>query len=216
MMPDINFGEWMIIALIALIVVGPRNLPDLSRKLGGWMREARAMATDFRVGLEREIAELDDVRSDLKNLGGEVSQPLMEIKDELGSVPGELKPLEWTGPVAASGPTPDDSARDFNRIHGIADGHEAAEASGISAKRAAKNEAERTGVDEGPAAVVHVVESEDADSVPAADRESHTGADPLIESDADRSPGDADPVIESDAESPAAGTPPDSDRAGEA
>ena len=169
MMPDINFGEWMIIALIALIVVGPRNLPDLSRKLGGWMREARAMATDFRVGLEREIAELDDVRSDLKNLGGEVSQPLMEIKDELGSVPGELKPLEWTGPVAASGPTPDDSARDFNRIHGIADGHEAAEASGISAKRAAKNEAERTGVDEGPAAVVHV-ESEDADSVPAADR----------------------------------------------
>ena len=130
-MPDINFGEWMIIALIALIVVGPRNLPDLSRKLGGWMREARAMATDFRVGLEREIAELDEVRSDLKNLGTEVSQPLMEIKDELGSVSGELKPLDWTGPVAASGPTPEDSARDFNRIHGIVDGPNEPEVSGI-------------------------------------------------------------------------------------
>ncbi|MDH5373180.1 MAG: Sec-independent protein translocase protein TatB [Acidimicrobiia bacterium] len=200
-MPDINFGEWMIIALIALIVVGPRNLPDLSRKLGGWMREARAMATDFRVGLEREIAELDEVRSDLKDLGSEVSQPLMEIKDELGSVPGELKPLEWTGPVAASGPTPDDSARDFNRIHRIADGPDAAEPSGISAKRAAKNEAERNRVDEGPAAVAHTVAPEDADSVDAAD---------------DSPTADADPVIESDTDSTAADAPIDSDRAGEA
>jgi len=184
MMPDINFGEWMIIALIALIVVGPRNLPDLSRKLGGWMREARAMATDFRVGLEREIAELDEVRSDLKNLGTEVSQPLREIKDELGSVPGELKPLDWTGPVAATGPTPDDSARDFNRIHGIADGQEEPETPGISAKRAAKNEAELNNVDEGPAAAVHAAEPAAGDTDPESDATDH-------ESDADSAVTDA-------------------------
>lgn len=154
-MPDINFGEWMIIALIALIVVGPRNLPDLSRKIGGWMREARAMATDFRVGLEREIAELDEVRSDLKGMRDEVAKPLTEIKDELSSVSGELKPLDWTGPVTGSGPTPEDSARDFNRIHGIADAPAETESSAvsaepeISAKRAAKNAAEP--MDEGSA-----------------------------------------------------------------
>ena len=200
MMPDINFGEWMIIALIALIVVGPRNLPDLSRKLGGWMREARAMATDFRVGLEREIAELDEVRSDLKNLGTEVSQPLMEIKDELGSVPGELKPLDWTGPVAASGPTPDDSARDFNRIHGIADGQDEPETPGISAKRAAKNEAERNKVDEGPAAVAHAATSAVADS-------DASEAEPDADSDS------TDPQPDADGAVADAGA--DSDRAGE-
>ncbi len=156
-MPDINFGEWMIIALIALIVVGPRNLPDLSRKIGGWVREARAMATDFRVGLEREIAELDEVRSDLKGMRDEVAKPLTEIKDELGSVSGELKPLDWTGPVTGSGPTPEDSARDFNRIHGIANAPAGAEMSAvsaepeISAKRAAKNAAELNEMNEGPA-----------------------------------------------------------------
>lgn len=171
-MPDINFGEWMIIALIALIVVGPRNLPDLSRKLGGWMREARAMATDFRVGLEREIAELDEVRSDLKNLGSEVAKPLTEIKDELGSVPGELKPLDWTGPVPPSGPTPADSARDFNRIHGIANGPDEPETPGISPKRAAKNEAERNNVDDGPAAATHA----SSDAVPSAQSGAATNA----------------------------------------
>jgi sec-independent protein translocase protein TatB len=177
MMPDINFGEWMIIALIALIVVGPRNLPDLSRKLGGWMREARAMATDFRVGLEREIAELDEVRSDLKNLGTEVSKPLTEIKDELGSVSGELKPLDWTGPVAASGPTPDDSARDFNRIHGITDGQDETETPGISAKRAAKNEAEQNSVGEGPAADTNTAANTDADSSTSAVTDAATDSD---------------------------------------
>ncbi len=207
-MPDINFGEWMIIALIALIVVGPRNLPDLSRKLGGWMREARAMATDFRVGLEREIAELDEVRSDLKNLGTEVSQPLMEIKDELGSVSGELKPLDWTGPVAASGPTPDDSVRDFNRIHGIVDGPEETETPGISAKRAAKNEAERNSIDEGPAAVANA--ATDSSSETDADSAA-TDAATDVDSGADSAATDA----ESNGNSAVADVATDSDRVGE-
>lgn len=182
-MPDINFGEWMIIALIALIVVGPRNLPDLSRKLGGWMREARAMATDFRVGLEREIAELDEVRSDLKNLGSEVAKPLTEIKDELGSVPGELKPLDWTGPVAASGPTPADSARDFNRIHGIADELAEPETPGVSAKRAAKNEAERNNVDGGPGAHAPADAAASAQDDAAADAGTDAVTDATTDSD---------------------------------
>lgn len=118
-MPDINFGEWMILAVIALVVVGPRNLPDLSRKLGGWMREARAMATDFRVGLEREIADLDEIRADLKGIGEEVAQPLKEAKGELGSVSKDLKPLDWNGPIPSAGPTPADSAEDFKKIHGL-------------------------------------------------------------------------------------------------
>jgi sec-independent protein translocase protein TatB len=141
-MPDINFGEWIIIGVIALVVVGPRNLPDLAHKIGGWMREARAMATDFRVGLEREISELDEVRSDLKGLGSELSKPLKEVRDELGSVPGELKPLDWTGPVTENGPTAADAAEDFKKIHGITDDAPADVTPEISPKRVAKNEAD--------------------------------------------------------------------------
>ncbi|MBK5268287.1 MAG: twin-arginine translocase subunit TatB [Acidimicrobiia bacterium] len=141
-MPDINFGEWIIIAVIALVVVGPRNLPDLAHKIGGWMREARAMATDFRVGLEREISELGDVQSDLKGLASEISNPLKEIRDELGSVSGELKPLDWTGPVTDHGPTAADAAEDFKKIHGITDGAPTDAEPEISPKRSAKNEAD--------------------------------------------------------------------------
>ncbi len=141
-MPDINFGEWIIIAVIALVVVGPRNLPDLAYKIGGWMREARAMATDFRLGLEREISELGDVPSDLKGLASEISKPLKEIRDELGSVSGELKPLDWTGPVTEQGPTAADAAEDFKKIHGITDEAPTDAEPEISPKRAAKNQAD--------------------------------------------------------------------------
>lgn len=116
-MPDINFGEWIIIALVALIVVGPRKLPELAHKIGGWVREARAMATDFRVGLEREIADLDAVRDDIKSISEEVSRPIKEVAAELEAAADDLKPLDWTGPVTDQGPTPADAERDFNRIH---------------------------------------------------------------------------------------------------
>ena len=132
-MPDINFGEWMIIALVALVVVGPRNLPDLAKKIGGWVREARSLATDFRLGLEQEIAEISEVKEGLVGLGNEIRQPLEGVRDELTDVGKELtdaapdleglnsKPLAWTGPVSEQGPTPEDAAADFERIHGVAD-----------------------------------------------------------------------------------------------
>ena len=117
-MPDINFGEWIIIALVALIVVGPRKLPELAHKIGGWVREARAMATDFRVGLEREIADLDTVRDDIRSISEEVSRPIKEVAAELEAASDDLKPLAWTGPVTEQGPTAADAEQDFNRIHG--------------------------------------------------------------------------------------------------
>lgn len=167
-MPDINFGEWIIIAVIALVVVGPRNLPDMAHKIGGWMREARAMASDFRVGLEREISELGDVQSDIKGLASEISGPLKEIRDELGSVPGELKPLDWTGPVTEHGPTAADAAEDFKKIHGISDAPTDAEPE-ISPKRSAKNEAdlrEQDGSGAPTAAELGQIESDRAEPDP--------------------------------------------------
>ena len=125
---DINGGEWFIILLVALIVVGPRKMPELARKAGTWLRSIRAMATDFRVGLEREIAELEEP---LKSVRGDLEQPLRSVTDELKAVGGELRdagksvtgPLEWTGPVAGAGPSPTDAAADLERINAGEDLH---------------------------------------------------------------------------------------------
>lgn len=60
---DIAWTELMVIAVLAIIVVGPKDLPRLMRTLGRWARKARAMAAEFRASLD-EIAretELDEV-----------------------------------------------------------------------------------------------------------------------------------------------------------
>ena len=63
-MLDLGWQELFLITLIALIVVGPKDLPLLIRSITGWIRGARKMAKDFQISLE-EVAretELDSVR----------------------------------------------------------------------------------------------------------------------------------------------------------
>lgn len=51
---DIGFSEIMVIAGLALIVLGPDKLPQLARTLGRWAGRARALARQFREQLETE------------------------------------------------------------------------------------------------------------------------------------------------------------------
>jgi sec-independent protein translocase protein TatB len=61
---DIGFWELVVIAVIALLVVGPERLPELVRETGRWIRAARRFITDTRYQIEREL-DLD-VRGDFK------------------------------------------------------------------------------------------------------------------------------------------------------
>lgn len=52
----IDFSEFLIIACIALIVVGPEKLPKLAAQVGRWTGRARTMARQLRNQLEQEIS----------------------------------------------------------------------------------------------------------------------------------------------------------------
>ena len=60
-MPSIGFGEIVLILLLALIIFGPRRLPEMGRTIGRSMREFRRAASDLRQELE-----VDDIRRDLE------------------------------------------------------------------------------------------------------------------------------------------------------
>lgn len=53
---EIGFQEIVVIALLALIVLGPEKLPKLAAKLGHWTGRARSMARNLRQQLESEIS----------------------------------------------------------------------------------------------------------------------------------------------------------------
>ena len=67
---DIGWPELFVIALVALVVIGPKELPRVMRQLGRWFGKAKRMTWEFRRhwdDIMRE-SELDDVRREIDNV----------------------------------------------------------------------------------------------------------------------------------------------------
>ena len=60
---DVGFSELLVIAVVALLVLGPERLPRAARMAGLWVRRARAQWHSVRAELEGEIAAEDLRRS---------------------------------------------------------------------------------------------------------------------------------------------------------
>jgi sec-independent protein translocase protein TatB len=82
---DISWTEFLLIGVVALIVIGPKELPGVLRTLGQWTRKVRGMAADFQNQFqeamrEAEMADLkkevDDLAHDFKNF-----DPLKGVRD---------------------------------------------------------------------------------------------------------------------------------------
>ena len=87
---DLGWAELFVIAVVALIVIGPRDLPKTMRIVASWFRKARSLAREFQSGMEdlaRE-AELDDVKSEIKKMVD--FKPEAELEASLDP-DGELK-----------------------------------------------------------------------------------------------------------------------------
>ena len=68
MLPEVGAAELLVIAAIALIVVGPKDLPILMRKVGQFLNHMRSMAAEFRSSFD-ELArqsELDELRKEVE------------------------------------------------------------------------------------------------------------------------------------------------------
>lgn len=82
---DIGFTELLLIAVVALIVLGPERLPKAARFAGLWVRRARAQWYSVKSELEREIAaeELKRSMHDAKQAVGDLKKTLEETEAEV-------------------------------------------------------------------------------------------------------------------------------------
>ncbi len=106
MLPSFGFGEMIIIALLAVIVVGPKDLPKVMRTLGGWMARIRAMGNEFKSAFD-DI----DTHEDIKELRAEMAE-LRKMKlidedflDEVAAVNREIAQDVQDAGNTASEPT---------------------------------------------------------------------------------------------------------------
>ena len=68
---DIGWSEMAIIMVLALIIIGPKDLPRVARTIGQWVRKGRMLAREFQSSLEdmAKEAELDDVKKEIEKVG---------------------------------------------------------------------------------------------------------------------------------------------------
>src|SRR5215470_4819948 len=68
MLPEGRWAEFLIAAVVALVVVGPKDLPILLRKLGQFMARVRSMAAEFRASFDEMArqSELDELRREVE------------------------------------------------------------------------------------------------------------------------------------------------------
>lgn len=90
MLPGMGGFEAVVIALLALVIVGPKDLPVLMRKLARWVNKIRGMAAEFRMSFD-ELArqsELDELRREVEALRR--GDPLSPIRAELDPISREI------------------------------------------------------------------------------------------------------------------------------
>jgi sec-independent protein translocase protein TatB len=122
MLPEVGGLEYLVIAAVALIVVGPKDLPVMLRKLGQWLARLRAMAAEFRASFDdmARQSELDELRQEVEAMRrsqgnlltsetADVNQVFREIGDSLQGSDIQFHPPMGGTPVEIEAPVPEPS-----------------------------------------------------------------------------------------------------------
>src|SRR6516225_2170649 len=102
---DLSWSHILLLVVVALVVVGPKDLPKLMRTVGRWLGKARSMADQFRKSFDEMTreAELQELRAEIESL--RTSRPLSGVEQDLNRsiLPDEFAPK----PMSSTPPSPE-------------------------------------------------------------------------------------------------------------
>ncbi|HWP25371.1 MAG TPA: Sec-independent protein translocase protein TatB [Xanthobacteraceae bacterium] len=123
---DISWGELLIIGIVALVVIGPKELPGVLRTVGQWMAKVRRMATEFQDQFREAMreAELEELKKTVEDISSSSTtsdasfDPIGTIRSEFETAVGDPPHIEepLSGPKSAEStsavpsPSPSDVA----------------------------------------------------------------------------------------------------------
>jgi len=94
---DLGMSELLLIGVVALVFIGPKDLPKALRVAGFWVKKARTLSREFQSSVEQMIreAELDEMRQELKKATEiDLDKEFQKTIDPTGSLAEGLKPPE--------------------------------------------------------------------------------------------------------------------------
>ena len=94
---DIGWSELAVIAVVALVVIGPKDLPRALKTVGIWVRKARSISREFQGHVDQMIreAELEELRQQVEKVRNiDLDKEFGKTVDPTGSLAESLKPAE--------------------------------------------------------------------------------------------------------------------------
>ena len=101
-MLDVSWQEVLVIAAVAVVVIGPKDLPAAIRTVAGWVKKAREMAGEFQRGVDEMVreAELSDVRKQVEQAASGVVDDVNKMAES--AVDDVKKSVDPTGELERS------------------------------------------------------------------------------------------------------------------
>jgi sec-independent protein translocase protein TatB len=103
---DLGFSELMVIALVALIVIGPERLPRVARTLGHLAGRLQRYVADVKADINREV-ELDELRKMGESMKSAASEMQSSFDAEVRKAESDLNAAAEGKPEAAASPAPE-------------------------------------------------------------------------------------------------------------
>lgn len=133
MMPGIGFAEMVLLVLVAVVVIGPKDLPLMMRKFGRFTGKMRALAFEFKQGFDElgRQAELEELRKEvedlkkhtgLEDIQRDFEQDRINLEKDVNSAmsPAALPPAPAHPAAAANGAEP---PREMPKHAGLSEEH---------------------------------------------------------------------------------------------
>ncbi len=106
---DFSWSELLLIGVVALIFIGPKELPGVLRTLGQWMTKIRRMAGDFQNQFHDAMreAELADLKKEVDDMAAQAASysnfdPLADVRKEMESAQRDIESAVADKPAAES------------------------------------------------------------------------------------------------------------------
>ena len=112
---DIGAAELLVIVVVAILVIGPKDMPAAMRAAGRWIGKMRRMSSHFRAGLDEMVrqAEIEDMEAKWSQRNKDIMAKYPTGTEPEGGAPQPeplLPPGEGMEPLASAGPARDADA----------------------------------------------------------------------------------------------------------
>ena len=87
---DVGFSELLIIAVVALLVLGPERLPKATRFAGLWVRKARAQWYSVKSEFEFEMAQ-EEMKKHLQDVENTIKAPVLQLQEDFQEAATDLE-----------------------------------------------------------------------------------------------------------------------------